>query len=201
MRRSVGIVLFPEVAELSFVGPWQVFTALRRLKPDACAVFTVSETGGAVRCGGGLRVLADHRFASAPRADVLLVPGGPVEVAGAALLAYIRQAGAQADLVVSVSAGALLLEQAGFLAGKRATTDRASLDLLRAPGSVEVLQDARWVDAGAVLTAAGGTAGLDLALGLVRRLWGPAVAQQVQDSIDYAPHPLGVDTRQPGHHA
>jgi transcriptional regulator GlxA family with amidase domain len=189
MRRSIGIVLFPDVAELGVVGPWHVFATLRRLRPDACAVFTVSEAGGEVRCAGGLRVLADHGFASAPRADVLIVPGNGGHGASdrTPLLAYVRQAGAQADLVVSVCAGALLLEQAGFLAGKRATTDRASLDRLRAPGAAEVVEGERWVDAGAVITAAGGTAGLDVALYLVRRLWGDAVAQRVQQAIEYCP--------------
>jgi transcriptional regulator GlxA family with amidase domain len=187
MRRSVGIVVFPEVGELGFVGPWQVFAALRHLQPDACRVFTVSEQGGEVRCGGGLRVLADYGFVSAPRADVLVVPGrdGQPEVAGPVLLAYLRQAGAQADLIVAVDAGVLLLEQAGFLAGKGASRGRASLDRLNAPRE-------RWVDAGAVIAAAGGTAGVDVALYVVRRLWGQAAAELVRRRIDDAPARPGV---------
>src|SRR6516162_1535255 len=132
MRRSVGIVLFPEVEALAVVGPWQVFTVLRRLDPEACRLFTVSESGGDIACAGGLRVRADHAFASAPRMDVLFVPGGHgrYQFDRSALISYIRQAGAQADLVVSVCSGALFLEEAGFLAGKRTTTDRASLEQL-----------------------------------------------------------------------
>ena len=60
MRRSIGIVLFPDVAELAFVGRWQVFAELKRLEPEACRLFTVSESGGEVPCAGGLRVRADH---------------------------------------------------------------------------------------------------------------------------------------------
>jgi transcriptional regulator GlxA family with amidase domain len=97
--------------------------------------------------------------------------------------------------VVSVGAGALLLERAGFLAGKRATTDAASLDRLRAPGTVEVVEGERWVEAGAVITAAGGTAGLDVALYLVRRLWGGVLAHQVQQAIDYCPDTGGHAAR------
>jgi transcriptional regulator GlxA family with amidase domain len=187
VKRSVGIVLFAEVVELGFVGPWQVFATLRRIEPDAVRLFTVSESGGEIRCGGSLRVLTDYTFASAPRMDVLVVPGrhaghpfdqGP-------LIAYIRQAGAQADLVVSVCSGALLLERAGFLLGKRTTTDRASADELRAPGTTEVVDDQRWVDAGAVITAAGGTAGIDVALYLVRRLWGERLAGLVEAELEY----------------
>jgi transcriptional regulator GlxA family with amidase domain len=191
MRRSVGIVLFPEVAELGFVGPWHVFATLRRLDSDACRVFTVSEAGGEVRCAGSLRVVADHAFGTAPRMDVLVVPGPGDQNAPhdstSELISYIRQAGAQADLVVSVCGGAVLLEQAGFLAGKRSTTDRASVDRLRAPGTAEVVEGARWVDAGAVITAGGGTAGIDVALYLVRRLWGEGTAQLVQQELEYCP--------------
>jgi transcriptional regulator GlxA family with amidase domain len=187
MKRSVGIVLFQGVAELDFVGPWEVFTTLRRVEPDACRVFTVSEHGGEIRCGGSLRVLTDHAFASAPRMDVLLVPGtnGHEDADHSTLISFIRQAGAQADLVVSVCGGALLLAEAGFLIGKRSTTNRASVDRLRAPGTAEVVPGARWIDSGAVITAGGGTAGIDLALYLVRRLWGERVALQVQRELDY----------------
>jgi transcriptional regulator GlxA family with amidase domain len=189
MKRSVGIVLFPEVEALAVVGPWQVFAALRRLDREACRLFTVSETGGEVLCTGGLPVRADHAFASAPRMDVLFVPGGPghIQFERSALISYIRQAGAQADLVVSVCSGALFLEEAGFLAGKRTTADRASLEQLRAPGTAEVVTGVRWVDAGAVITAAGGTAGIDVGLYLVRRLWGAEMARRVEQELEYCP--------------
>jgi transcriptional regulator GlxA family with amidase domain len=195
MKRSVGIVLFPEVAELGFVGPWHVFATLRRLDSDTCRLFTVSEVGGEVRCAGGLRVLTDHTFGTAPRMDILVIPGThePDQRShDSQLISYIRRAGAQADLVVSVCSGALLLEEAGFLVGKRSTTDRASVDRLRAPGTAEVVAGARWIDAGAVITAAGGTAGIDVALYLVRRLWGKRVAQLVEQELEYCPQLPGA---------
>jgi transcriptional regulator GlxA family with amidase domain len=190
MKRSVGIVLFPDVEELGFVGPWHVFATLRRLDPETCRLFTVSEKGGEVRCSGNLRVTADHAFGVAPRMDVLVVPGASGsrdEVNDSSLISYIRQAGAQADLIVSVCGGALLLDRAGFLAGKRSTTDRVSLGRLKAPGTSEVVDGARWVDAGAVITASGGTAGIDVALYLVRRLWGERMAQRVEQELEYCP--------------
>jgi transcriptional regulator GlxA family with amidase domain len=195
VKRSVGIVLFPGVGELGFVGPWHVFATLRRLDPETCRLFTVSETGGEVRCAGSLRVRADHAFGTAPRMDVLVVPGATGsgdELDDSSLIAYIRQAGAQADLVVSVCGGALLLDRAGFLAGKRSTTDRASLDRLRAPGTAEVVAGARWVDAGAVITASGGTAGIEVALYLVRRLWGEHIAHHVEQDLEYCAQFLGA---------
>jgi transcriptional regulator GlxA family with amidase domain len=171
VRRSIGIVLFADVGELGFVGPWQVFATVRRLEPDACRVFTVSESGGEIRCQGSLRVVADYAFATAPRMDVLIVPGGnpsfaPLEYGP--LIAYIRQAGAQADLVVSVCGGTPLLEQAGFLQNSEHEVD--------AP---------RWIDSGAVIRAATGMAGIDVALYLVRRLWGERLAQLVEIELDY----------------
>jgi transcriptional regulator GlxA family with amidase domain len=187
VKRSIGIVLFEDVAELGFVGPWHVFATLRRLDPEACRLFTVSEAGGEVRCGGGLRIVADHPFDAAPRPDVLVVPGasGAQRLDQPGLISYVRQAGAQADLVVAICGGALLLEEAGFLQGKRSTADRASLERLRAPGKTEVVEGARWVDAGAIITAAGGTAGIDVALYLVRRLWGELAGQRVEQQLEY----------------
>jgi transcriptional regulator GlxA family with amidase domain len=129
--------------------------------------------------------------------DVLLVPGGygQYRFDRSALISYIRQAGAQADLVVSVCGGALFLEEAGFLQGKRTTTDRASLEQLRAPGTAEVVAGVRWVDAGAVITAAGGTAGIDVGLYLVRRLWGDEMARRVEQELEYCPQLPGLTSR------
>ena len=76
MTRSVAFVLFDGAEELDWVGPWEVFTMLGQAEPDSCAAYTVSQHGGEVRCAKGLRVLADHSFANAPKADVVLVPGG-----------------------------------------------------------------------------------------------------------------------------
>jgi transcriptional regulator GlxA family with amidase domain len=195
VKRTVGIVLFPDVAELGFAGPWHVFATLRRLDPDRCRLFTVSEYGGEVRCGGRLRVLTDHSFASSPRMDVLVVPGrtGSVDVDHSGLISYIRQAGAQADLLVSVCGGALLLEEAGFVTGKRPAAENASADRLRASGAAEIVQGARWIDAGAVITAWGGMAGVDVALYLVKRLWGESTARLVEQDLEYCPPITGSE--------
>src|SRR3954447_22793424 len=76
MTHSIAILLFPEAEELDFAGPWEVFSYLAKLQPDACRVFTVSEQGGEVRCAKGLRVIADYAIGAAPPADLLIVPGG-----------------------------------------------------------------------------------------------------------------------------
>lgn len=191
MTRRIAVVLFPVVEELDFVGPWEVFSFLRGLDPEACAVFTVSEHGGEVRCAKGLRVIADHTFDDAPPADIILVPGGMgtrTEVNNARMIDYIRRAAGSAEIAASVCTGAFLLERAGLLRGRRATTHWASMDRLRGLGSVDVVE-ARWVDEGNVITSSGVSAGIDMALYLVGRLWGPETARRVQKGIEYFPDP------------
>ena len=191
MKRSIAIVIFPVVEELDFVGPWEVFSFLRSLEPEACDVFTVAEHGGEVRCAKGLRVLADYSFETAPRPDIILVPGGMgtrTEVENPRLIEYLQRAGGAAEVSTSVCTGSFLLARAGLLEGKRATTHWASLDRLRALGTVEVVEE-RWVDEGAVVTSSGVSAGIDMALYLVGRLWGAETARRVQKGIEYFPAP------------
>lgn len=196
---NIAIVVFPEVEELDFVGPWEVFSSLRSFAPETCNPFIVSEHGGEVRCAKGLRVLADYSFENAPRADIVLVPGGMgtrTEVDNPRLIDYVQRASRDAELTTSVCTGAFILERAGLLAGKRATTHWRSLDRLRALGTVEVVEE-RWVDEGAVVTSSGVSAGIDMALYLVGRLWGPEMARKVQKGIEYFPAPPYADIASP----
>jgi transcriptional regulator GlxA family with amidase domain len=191
MSRTVEIVLFPGTEELDFVGPWEIFSYLRRLYPDTCTVFTAAEHGGEIRCAKGLRVTADHSFDTAPQAHIVVVPGGAgtrAEVDNPSMIDYLRRTAGAAEVVASVCTGAFLLERAGLLAGKRATTHWASLDRLRALNTVEVVE-ARWVDTGKVITAAGVSAGIDMSLYLIGRLWGEDIARRVQKGVEYFPEP------------
>jgi transcriptional regulator GlxA family with amidase domain len=191
VARSIAFVIFPDVEELDFVGPWEVFGYLSKLDPESCTLFTVSEHGGAVRGAKGLRVLSDYRFDDAPAADIILVPGGwgtRAEAENPRLIEYLRRAGARAEIVTSVCTGAFLLERAGLLAGKRATTHWASMDRLRALGTVDVVEE-RWVDNDDVVCASGVSAGIDMSLYLVGRLWGEDTARRVQQGIEYFPAP------------
>ena len=189
--RSIAIVIFPDVEELDFVGPWEIFSYLRDLVPGSCTVFTVAQHGGEVRCRKGLRVIADHSFETAPQPDIVLVPGGQgtrVEVDNPVLIDYLRRVGQRTEIATSVCTGAFLLERAGLLNGRRATTHWRSLDRLRVLGTVDVLEQ-RYVDEGVVVTSAGISAGIDMALYLVGRLWGPETARRVQKGVEYFPDP------------
>ena len=189
-KRTVAVVVFNDAEELDFVGPWEVFAYLRNQRPELCDVFTVSEFGGEVRAAKGLRVKADHSFESAPPADVLLVPGGQgrrVEVQNPRMIEFIQASAARAEVAASVCTGAFLLEKAGLLSGRRATTYWAAVEELRATGVTVVPQ--RWVDEGNIVTASGVSAGIDMSLYMVGRFWGPEVARHVQKGIEYFPDP------------
>jgi transcriptional regulator GlxA family with amidase domain len=198
-HRNIGILLFDDVEELDFGGPWEVFAFLRAQRPELCGVYTVSERGGEVRCAKGLRVLADHSFETAPQPDVLVIPGGHGrrrEVTNPRAIDFIRTLAGRAEVTASVCTGAFLLERAGLLTGRKATTYWAATDELRALGTAHVVE-ARWVDDGNILTAAGVSAGIDMSLYLVGRFWGPEVARFVQKGIEYFPAPPYQDSVSP----
>lgn len=200
MTRTIGIVVFPGVEELDFVGPWEIFTMTRALAPDSCTVYTISEDGEEVVCAKGLRVRPDHSFASAPASDLILVPGGRgtrTEVDNPVMIEYLRKAAERAEIMTSVCTGSFLLERVGLLRGRRATTHWGSLDRLRALNTVQVVDDQRWVDEGPVVTSSGVSAGIDMALYLVGRLWGAELARGVQKAVEYFPDPPYAEVPQP----
>ncbi len=188
---TIGILLFDDVEELDFAGPYEVFGSLA--KACGCGrVVTIAEKEGPVRGACGLRVLPDHTFADAPELDVLLVPGGQGtrrEVANPALIDWIRKVGAGCEWITSVCTGALLLHEAGLARGKRVTTFFGFVDDLRARGDVTVLDGPRFVRDGNLVTSAGVSAGIDMALWLVGQIHTPDVARRVQRGIQYDPAP------------
>src|SRR5262245_32305369 len=108
-KRTIAILLFENAEELDFVGPWEVFSYFRTQNSTLADVFTVSETGGTVGCAKGLRVIADHSFETAPRADVLIVPGGigrKIEVNNLRMIDFIRTGASGAEVTASVCTGA-----------------------------------------------------------------------------------------------
>jgi len=188
---TIGLLLFDDVEELDFAGPWEVFTSLCASTGEG-RVVTISERGGVVRCAKGLRVTADHALADAPELDVLLVPGGQGtrrEVNNPALIEWIRKVGEGCQWITSVCTGVLLLHEAGFAKGKRVTTHWAFVEPLRARGEVTVLDGPRYVRDGRLVTAAGISAGIDMSLWLVGQLHSPEVARRVQRYIQYDPSP------------
>jgi len=193
MAITTGILLFPDVEELDFAGPWEVLTSAAAFGPgQGDRVVTIAEREEPVRAAKGLRVLPDHDFADAPPLDVLLVPGGigtRREVGNAALIDWLGKAAASCRWVTSVCTGTLLLHEAGLARGRRVTTHWAFAKTLRERGDVEVLEHVRYVRDGNLVTAAGVSAGIDMALWLVGQLHGAEHARNVQRYIQYDPAP------------
>ena len=190
-RLSVGILIFPDVEELDFVGPWEVFT-MAKLGGAAIDAFTVGWPDTNITCAKGLKVTADYAFADAPHADIVLIPGGratrpPAQDDG--FNPPIRSYLAAATWQTSVCTGAALLARAGFLEGRQATTNRGALDFLRAHAPHTYILDRRYVRDGNVITSAGVSAGIDMALWLVGHLFGEDTARSTQAHMEYFPEP------------
>ena len=190
MTKTLGIVLFPQVEELDFVGPLEVFGTLTNFDKE-WRVLTVAECRDLITAANGLKVKPDYSFDDCPPLDVLLMPGGMGtrrERKNLKMLDFLRKAAAGASYVTSVCTGALVLHAAGLLHGKRATTYWASIEWLKSFGDVEVVNQ-RFVQDGNVITAAGVSAGIDMALYLVGLLNGADTARLVQKAIEYYPEP------------
>jgi transcriptional regulator GlxA family with amidase domain len=189
---NIAVVLFDGAEELDWAGPWEVFAAWRDGWPDdGLQVFTVAWTAEPVVCAKGLRVLADHTWDTAPEADVVVWPGGfgtRRMLGDEGVRTRVRSLAERATVMASVCTGSLVYADAGLLAGQRATTHWGAIDLLAGLGA-DVDPDARYVDHGDVITSAGVSAGIDMALHLVARLHSRERAAEVRRYIQYDPEP------------
>lgn len=192
--RHIGLLLFDDVEELDAVGPWEVLADWTRRHPeDGWAVSCVSADGAAVTGAKGLVLGAHHSLADAPAMDVLIHPGGQGTrrlMRDPDHLDWVRAQRATVELMTSVCTGSLVYAAAGLLSGRPATTHWASLNLLsEIDPTVKTDVDARFVDDGDLITSAGVSAGIDMALHLVARLAGTERAREVRRAIQYDPHP------------
>jgi transcriptional regulator GlxA family with amidase domain len=194
VTKHIGILVFPGVEELDAVGPWEVLAFWTRTWPDdGYAITTLAKDAGPVTCAKGLRIFADLSYDDAPQLDVLIYPGGQgtrPHLKDDEQLDWVRAQRAQVPLMTSVCTGSLVYAAAGLLTNRPATTHWASLDrLTELDPTIEVRPDDRFVDSGEVITSAGVSAGIDMALHLVQRLAGTERAQQVRRGIQYDPQP------------
>lgn len=184
---QLAIVLYPGFTALDFIGPYEV---LRNL-PDTEVRFVWHEPGPVTADSGALIVGATHSFDETPSPDVILVPGGPSTMEHARderVLDWVRRADATSTWTTSVCSGSLILAAAGLLKGKRATSHWGTLPMLKAFG-VTPVGDERIVDEGKLVTAAGVSAGLDMAMWLAGQIGGEARAKAIQLAIEYDPQP------------
>ena len=188
--KNVAIVIFDEVEVLDFCGPFEVFSVTgRRNGLNPFHVYTVAQTREPVLARNNFSINPSHSLSDCPPPDILVVPGGygtRREMHNSTLIGWIKRRTENAELVLSVCTGALLLAKAGLLDGLSATTHHGALSLLKetAPNTA-VLDSERIVDNGKVILSAGISAGIDMSLYVVSRLLGEEQAEETADYMEY----------------
>jgi transcriptional regulator GlxA family with amidase domain len=187
-RIPVAFVISPGATVIDFSGPWEVFQDVI-LHDRAMAIaqpfelFTVGPSREPVRVSGGLQIVPDYTFADAPEPKIIVVPA---QEGAPGLQEWLRSASAKADLTMSVCTGAFVLADAGLLNGRSATTHHDFLDRLEHfYPEIKVRRDVRYVEGRRIATAGGLTSGIDLALRVVARYFGPEVAQQTASYMEH----------------
>ena len=189
-RRNVAILIFDAMEVLDFAGPFEVFNVTAEVNdPSPFNVYTVAEYAAPVKARGGLSVNPHYAIHDCPPPDILLVPGGwgtRALMNNAVVVGWIKAQAARVARLLSVCTGALVLARAGLLDGLRATTHHTAFDLLRkeAP-TATIFENRRYVDNGKVVTSAGVSAGIDMALYIVWALLGDAAVQQTLREMEY----------------
>ena len=191
-NNTYGIYIYEQVAELDFVAPLQVFAASNQFAGGG-RVVTVSGTNQPL-CGlGGLRITPDYSLEDAPPLDVLLLPG-TAEVSGYAwrdpnILDWVRQQYAKVQYLTAVCTGGLILQKAGLLKGRRATTHWQLMEAFENDPEITAMPEARYVRDGKIITSQGVSAGMDMALWLVGQIHDPDHARMVRKILQYDPAP------------
>jgi transcriptional regulator GlxA family with amidase domain len=195
MTCTIGILVFDDVEVLDFAGPYEVFTCAARVHtglapgmPPRFKVLTIGQRKAMVRARAGLVICPEAAFDNAPAIDVLIVPGGVVaaQLGNPDVIAWIGAMAERCELVASICTGAFLLAKAGLLDGKEATTHWEDIEEFRAVfPQVRVQAERRWIDHGNIVSSAGISAGIDMALHLVARLAGRPLALLTARQMEY----------------
>jgi len=183
---NTAILLYDGFTALDAIGPYEVLSRL----PGGSVTFVAAQAGPVRTDNGMLTVHAERSLAEVRAPEIVLVPGGPGEVAeraGGPALDWLRAAHETSTWTTSVCTGSLILAAAGLLAGKRATGHWLAMEKLGELGAQPVSE--RFVIEGKIVTAAGVSAGIDMALALVAQIAGEQVAQAIQLGIEYDPQP------------
>jgi transcriptional regulator GlxA family with amidase domain len=189
----IAVAVFEGAEELDFAGPWEVLASWRFLYPDDVNVVFVGETTAPVTCAKGMRVVPEISWDELGEIDVLVYPGGlgtRAQLGDEKIRMRLQGFKQRGTLMTSVCTGALVYADAGLLDGRPATTYWSAFnELLPLGRDISARPDERFVDDGDVITAAGVSAGIDMALYLVSRLGSPEKAREVRRYIQYDPQP------------
>ena len=190
---QAGILVYPDVEELDFVGPFEALYAANAVEPGSISVMTVAFQDGPIKAANGLRFLPDGPAESCPPLDVLVLPGGPgrrIAVKDKRVTSFVRERYEQVRFIGTVCTGAFLAAESGILKGKAATTHHKFFDELDSHEGVKVTAK-KVVKDGRVLTAGGVSSGIDLSLCLLSLLFSPDFAREAAEYIEF---PFRPDT-------
>ena len=186
--RRLGAVLYPGFELLDVFGPLEMFGMLTGLVEIAL----VAEKAGPVPSAQGPQAVASHAFSDCPHLDLILVPGGigtRAEIDNPAMLDFLRRRVAAAEVAMTVCTGTALFARAGVLDGHRATTNKMFFQWVADQGPrVEWVREARWVEDGKLVTSSGVSAGMDMALAVIQRLYGEDISRNIATAAEYDWH-------------
>jgi transcriptional regulator GlxA family with amidase domain len=186
--KTLGVLIFPGFELLDVYGPMELWGNLK----NQVQVVTIAVKKGEIASSQGPKTVADYGFDDAPHLDLILVPGGMGILQllnDTATLGWLRERTKKAEIVMSVCNGASLLAAAGILDGRPATTNKMLWKMATEPGpKVKWVKKARWVDDGNIVTSSGVSAGMDMSLAVITRLYGKSVAARLARLTEYEPH-------------
>lgn len=184
--KTLGVLLFPEFETLDVFGPLEMFGMLS----DRLEIAMISEQGGLVKSAQGQFIHTEFHWNNAPHLDLLLIPGGMgtrKEVFNSPMLHWIKTRSEQSELTLSVCTGSALLAKAGVLDGLKATSNKRAFTWVMEQGPQVIwVKKARWVDAGRIITSSGISAGIDMSLYTIARLYGEAVRDEIAQRAEYS---------------
>lgn len=191
---TLGAILYPGFEMLDLFGPLEMFSLVPK---EQLTIFMIAEQVGPVPAALGMeisgpKVIADYSFTDAPQLDILLLPGGVgtvPELENTGMLEFLAKRSETAKITASVCSGSALLAKAGVLDGHRATSNKQLFALAtNQSDKVTWVEAARWVDDGPVITASGVSAGTDMGVAIIQRLWGEDMANMVTEFAEYTWH-------------
>ncbi|MFY9588081.1 MAG: DJ-1/PfpI family protein [Actinomycetota bacterium] len=183
-NRTLGAVLYENFELLDLYGPLEMFGCIG---PEL-RIVTIAEKPGPVRSWPGPTTVAEHGYDDAPDLDLILVPGGlgTRSQLDTPIIPFLRDRAAAAEITMSVCTGSALLAKAGLLDGRRATSNKMVFDFARSQSDkVEWVEAARWVEDGSFVTSSGVSAGTDMALAVIAKLWGRDRAEAIANVTEY----------------
>lgn len=183
---TLGVVLFDEFELLDVTGPLEM---LGNVPKDQLNIITIAEKKGAIASSQSIKIIAEYDFTETPPLDILLVPGGlgtRKEVYNLTLLDWLKKQSAKTQITASVCTGSALLAKSGILDNHKATSNKLALEwVMQQSSKVEWIAKARWVDDGKYITSSGVSAGIDMSLYLIERLFGSQLAEEIAEKTEY----------------